>query len=47
MAQILRVLVALGEDPSLTPSTHGGAQLSTTPVPKYSTPSSDLHGHQP
>jgi hypothetical protein len=33
MAQWLRVLAALPEDPSLIPSTYIGSQLSVTPVP--------------
>ena len=39
MAQWLRVLPALVEDPSLVPSTIcGGSQLPVTPVPRGSTP---------
>lgn len=47
LAQHLRVLVALKEDPDTIPITCVLLQLSVTPVPVYTTPqSSDLPGNQ-
>ena len=44
MAQELNT--AVPEDLGWIPSTHGDSQLSVTPAPGDSVPSSGLHGHQ-
>lgn len=47
MAQQLRVLAALTEDPGSLPSTHMAAYFNCpSPVSEDLTPSSGLHGHQ-
>lgn len=42
----LKALAGLPEDLGLIPSTHGGSQLSITPVPVALTSFSDLYRHQ-
>jgi hypothetical protein len=46
MAQWLRVLALLLEDPGSIPSTHVTADNCLTSVPGDLVPSSDLHRHQ-
>lgn len=43
MAQQFKACVTIAEDLSSSPSTHGGAQPSLTPVPEDPVFSSDLH----
>lgn len=45
MAQWIKVLAALPEDPHKILSPHGGSQPSLTAVPQNPTPASGLHGY--
>lgn len=48
MVQYLRTLAALPKNPGLVPSSHTVLiQLSITPVPEGSMPSSKLRGYKP